>query len=416
MKILHTADWHLGQKLYEKERYDEHQAFLDWLLQTIDTEKIDLLLLAGDVFDMPNPPNRAMELYYNFLAQLLHSHCQAAVIVGGNHDSAFSLDAPKDLLKFMKLHIIGGATENIADELIEIKDEKGNCVAVVAAVPFLRDKDIEYDKNNNSIDQRELQIVQSISTHYKKLADLITERKYADNVPLLATGHLFAQGGSANSDNNNEDEDAERKIYMGSLGIVPPSAFTTVFDYVALGHLHRFQQVGGKNIYYSGSPIPLSFSERKDEKMVVMIDFEGKNIKNIQALPVPTHLHKTLKRFEGTLTEVCQAITDFEVNTPTWAEVLLHLEQPTPNAHEIVLQTVQQKGSDFTLLRTKIESIAQQNMTWATMLQQSQRLQDLSAKDVFQQLCLEKGYTAEQLKNLLPLFDELMEMARQENS
>ncbi|MFY7788676.1 MAG: exonuclease SbcCD subunit D C-terminal domain-containing protein, partial [Thermoflexibacteraceae bacterium] len=406
MKVLHTADWHLGQKLYEKERYEEHQAFLDWLLQTIEAEKVDLLLLSGDVFDTPNPPNKAMELYYNFLAQLLHSHCQAAVIVGGNHDSPFSLDAPKDLLKFMKLHIIGGTTENIADELIEIKDEKGAVVAVVAAIPFLRDRDIEYDKNNNSISQREAQIVQSIGTHYKKLADLITERNYADQIPLLATGHLFAQGGSANSEDNNEDEDAERKIYMGSLGIVPPSAFTEVFDYVALGHLHRFQQVGGKSIYYSGSPIPLSFSERKDEKIVVIIDFEKKLLKNLQIVPVPTHLHKTLKRFEGTLTEVCEAIAAFEVSTPTWAEVLLHLEQPTPNAYEVVQQAAQQNSSDFTVLRIKIESIQQQNMTWATMLQQSQRLQDLSAKDVFEQLCLEKGYTAEHFQNLMPLFDE----------
>ncbi len=106
MRILHTSDWHLGQNLMFKERKNEHEKFLAWLIQFIKDNKIDVLIVAGDIFDTGTPPNYALKLYYNFLRQLPESGCLASVIIGGNHDSVSNLHTAEELLKFFNVHII----------------------------------------------------------------------------------------------------------------------------------------------------------------------------------------------------------------------------------------------------------------------------------------------------------------------
>ncbi|MEL7220922.1 MAG: exonuclease subunit SbcD, partial [Bacteroidota bacterium] len=107
MKVLHTSDWHLGQKLLQLDRQEEFALALDWLLEVIIAEQIDVLLVSGDIFDIGNPPNQSRELYYNFLRRLLNSECRHVVITGGNHDSPAMLNAPRELLAAFNIHIVG---------------------------------------------------------------------------------------------------------------------------------------------------------------------------------------------------------------------------------------------------------------------------------------------------------------------
>ena len=141
MKLLHTSDWHLGRSLYDRKRYNEFEAFLNWLIGFIADEKVDLLLVSG-VFDSTTPSNRAQELYYHFLGRLSATGCRHAVITGGNHDSPTFLDAPKNLLGALNIHVVGSATGNPEDEVFVLKDDDGKTEAIVCAVPFLRDRDI----------------------------------------------------------------------------------------------------------------------------------------------------------------------------------------------------------------------------------------------------------------------------------
>ncbi len=140
MRILHTSDWHLGRSLYTRKRYDEFTAFLDWLAAVVEEQGIDALLVAGDIFDTTTPSNRAQELYYNFLCKVSRSCCRNIVITAGNHDSPSFLDAPKDLLRALNVYVVGTMTERVEDEVIVLKDKNDDPVAIVCAVPYLRDK------------------------------------------------------------------------------------------------------------------------------------------------------------------------------------------------------------------------------------------------------------------------------------
>ena len=158
MKILHTSDWHLGRSLYGRKRYEEFSAFLDWLAQTIEDEKVDALLVAGDVFDTSTPSNRAQELYYRFLCRVAASCCRHVVVIAGNHDSPSFLNAPKELLRALNVYVVGSMTDDLADEVIPLldcglqnEDSKtgGNTSeiniqksVIICAVPYLRDKDL----------------------------------------------------------------------------------------------------------------------------------------------------------------------------------------------------------------------------------------------------------------------------------
>lgn len=406
MRIIHTADWHLGKCFHDLDRYDEHQGFLDWLISIIKQEKVDLLLVAGDVFDVSCPPTKSTEQYYNFFAKLFEdTACGHAVVVGGNHDSALHLNAPREILKCMKLHVVGGATDLIENEIIEIKNHNGEVEAVVCGVPFLRDKDIHYNKANLSQAEREKHVIDSIGEHYATLASIVEKRYTSKQVPIIATGHLFAQG-CKNSELAEEDIESEKSIYVGNLGKVPAQTFPEIFDYVALGHLHSCQIVGKKeHIRYSGSPIPLSFSERADKKGVILLDFEGKTLKNIEKLLVPTHLYRRLIRIEGCLDEITSQIMGLEDETIIWAEVCVKLEKNDPHIRQKINDLNAQK-ENLKILRFATET-KETTKDW-TKSYQNQSLREMSLMEVFERCCEAKNYNPEEIGELKSLLSGIL--------
>ena len=142
MKVLHTSDWHIGRTLYGRKRYEEFEAFLNWLAETIQQEQVDALLVAGDIFDTSTPSNRAQELYYQFLGCVAASSCRHVVLIAGNHDSPSFLNAPRELLKALHVHVIGSIPEKREDEVLLLRRADGSPELIVCAVPYLRDRDI----------------------------------------------------------------------------------------------------------------------------------------------------------------------------------------------------------------------------------------------------------------------------------
>ena len=141
MNLLHTSDWHLGRALYGRKRYEEFAAFLDWLADTIERERIDVLLVAGDVFDTSAPSNRAQGLYYRFLCRVAASSCRHVVVVAGNHDSPSFLNAPRELLKELHVHVVGSSTpDHPEDEVLVLRNAQDAPELIVCAVPYLRDR------------------------------------------------------------------------------------------------------------------------------------------------------------------------------------------------------------------------------------------------------------------------------------
>ena len=225
MKVLHTADWHIGRSLYGRKRYEEFEAFLNWLAETIQQNEIDALLVAGDIFDTSTPSNRAQELYYRFLCRV---PCRHVVIVGGNHDSPSFLNAPKELLKALDIHVIGRASE-ASEEVLVLCNEQDVPELIVCAVPYLRDRDIRVAEAGESFDDKARKLIDGIREHYATVAALAEQKReeLGADIPIVAMGHLFTAGGQTG--------DGVRELYVGSLAHVTAGIFPACFNYLALG-------------------------------------------------------------------------------------------------------------------------------------------------------------------------------------
>lgn len=271
MRILHTSDWHLGRTLYGRKRYEEFTAFLDWLTATIEQEAVDALLVAGDVFDTSAPSHRAQEIYYRFLCRVATSLCRHVVVVAGNHDSPTFLEAPKELLRAMDVHVIGSAAEDPADEVLVLRDPAGTPELIVCAVPYLRDRDIRRVETGEDSADKARKLLDGIRDHYATVTALAEARRaeLGANIPLVAMGHLFTAGGQT------LEGDGVRELYVGSLVQVSAGIFPDSLDYLALGHLHVPQRVGGAETRrYSGSPLPMGFGEAKQEKSLCLVAWD----------------------------------------------------------------------------------------------------------------------------------------------
>jgi len=402
VKFLHTSDWHLGQKFITREREDEHRLALDWLVETIAGHKIDVLLVAGDIFDIGNPPNYARAMYYNFLKRLRRTGCRHVVLTGGNHDSPNMLDAPKELLEILDVHVVGAATDDPANELLVLKNEKGEPEAVVAAVPFLRDQDLRKAVPGEAGQERIERIREGIRLHYWNIGELAKQYRNS-NIPLLAMGHLYATGAQAS--------DTQDNIYLGNLENIQASQFPDVFHYVALGHIHRAQAVGGmEHVRYSGSLIPLSFSETKDDKVVVQLEFSGSELCDIEELPVPSF--RRLKSIGGTLTAVQERLEKlhlkYENDLRPWVEVVVETDTVIPNLSWLLQDFTRDMNLD--LLRTRLLKPYFSLDTQTEV----EELDDLRPIDVFRKKCESAGHTPEDIKSLEATFRELEESHREE--
>lgn len=302
LRVLHTSDWHLGKTLHEKNRDEEYDKFLSWLLETIEAEQIDVLLVAGDIFDTSNASYAAQCKYYDFCHRLSGTCCRHTIITSGNHDSASFIDVPSNLLQHLNVHVIGQARFGVgksgcaSDEVIILKDNEGRDELIVAAVPFLSDGDIRLSEAGEDIETREEKMRRGLALHYGMVAEEAERLRSGRDIPVVAMGHLYVTGGRT------VEGDGVRMTYVGSLGGVGSTIFSPTFDYVALGHLHVPQNVGGNDyIRYSGSPIPMGFGEAGQQKSVCVVSFDGR-IPCLSQINVPCF--QKLVRIIGNKTDI----------------------------------------------------------------------------------------------------------------
>ena len=347
MKILHTSDWHLGINFKNRSFEDIHKKFLDWLIEVIKTEKIDILIVAGDIFDSYNPPNYALKMYHQFLAKAIKS-LKHIFIIAGNHDSISTLEISKDILDSFNIHIVTGIENNI------FETEQ----FVICAVPFIRERFMKTDFLKLSDKEKEL------SKWIKNYYENIYERAKKYNKKIIATGHLSVNGALFS--------DSEREIYIGKLKTIDKDIFNK-FDYVALGHIHKPQKITDK-IRYSGSPIPLSFSE-KEEKEVLIID-ENINVKEIK---VPKF--QEFVEIKGSFDEVKKKLKNLE-NNP-YVNIILD-ENITPSQ----IDELKIDGVDIISIKQKfipkdyvLDEIDIEKLTPINVFDKRLELEDLSGEE-----------------------------------
>lgn len=397
MKILHTSDWHIGRTLYGRKRYEEFEAFLDWLAETMRHNEIDALLVAGDVFDTSAPSNRAQELYYRFLCRVAASSCRHVVVVAGNHDSPSFLDAPKELLKALDVHVVGSASDP-RDEVLVLRDAQGAPELIVCAVPYLRDRDIRLSEAGESVEDKERKLIEGIRSHYATVAELAEQKRrtLGAGIPVVAMGHLFTAGGQT------ADGDGVRELYVGSLARVTAEIFPESFDYVALGHLHVPQRVNGsETVRYSGSPLPMGFGEARQWKSLCLIEFLGA-APSVRLLDVP--VFQRLERVEGDWNSILSRILELSLTgARCWLEVAYEGGDVVGDLRERVEAAL--SGTQLEVLRIKNNRIIDCVLG---RIHEEETLDDLNVDDVFERCLAVHEVPEEQRPELLRTYRETL--------
>lgn len=407
MKILHTSDWHIGRSLYGRKRYDEFEAFLAWLADTMEQEQVDALLVAGDVFDNSTPSNYAQALYYRFLCRIARSECRHVVVIAGNHDSPSFLNAPRELLQTLNVHIVGSISENSEDEVLVLNNKKGVPELIVCAIPYLRDRDIRVAETHESIEDKERKLLEGIRIHYHKVIAIAEKKRdqflvhmhdsmqaVKKTVPIVAMGHLFAAGGKT------VEGDGVRELYVGSLAHVSAAIFSDSLDYVALGHLHVPQKVGGSEIMrYSGSPLPMGFGEAKQQKSVCLIEMSGLET-TVKLIEIP--VFQKLARIRGNWQEIEARIAELaNGGSQVWLEVIYDGIDVIGDLRERLEAAI--SGTQIEILRVKNNRIIDRVLG---QIHDEETLDDLNVSDVFERCLAVHDVPDEQRPDLLRIYQE----------
>lgn len=396
LRLLHTSDWHIGRTLYGRKRYEEFEAFLTWLAETIQQNQINALLVAGDVFDTSSPSNRAQELYYRFLCRVAASSCRHIVVVAGNHDSPSFLNAPRELLKALDVHVVGSSTASPEDEVLVLRNEQDAPELIVCAVPYLRDRDIRVAEAGESVEDKERKLIEGIRTHYAAVAALAEQKReeLGVDIPIVGTGHLFTAGGQT------VDGDGVRELYVGSLAHVTAGIFPACFNYLALGHLHVPQKVNGsETIRYSGSPLPMGFGEAKQQKSVCQVEFHS-TAASVQLIDVP--IFQKLERVKGDWEGISNRIIELSAtDSQGWLEVIYDGTEVIGDLRERLEAAI--SGTQMEILRIKNNRIIERVLG---QIHEEETLDDLNVNDVFERCLAVHEVPEEQRPELLRAYQE----------
>lgn len=315
MRILHTSDWHLGKRLFKLDRAPEHEMFLNWLLSTLIEQKIELLLIAGDIFDTPSPPHQSLELFYNFLHRVSIETSTDTYIIAGNHDSGLLLEAPSKLLSLHRVKVWGKLSQNPEDHWLHVK--KGDEEISLCAIPFFRSHELMPQGEGDALEA---------------LRKYLAKPRTAPQ--LLMLHHLAGMFEAAGS---------EQVISLSGVDSIP-SELLKSFDYVALGHIHKPQKIGERS-YYSGSPIPLRFSETA-KKSVVIIDQKNHEL-SPTIHPIPTFRQLvTLKVDEENWKKTINSLSPTSELTPM-VEIQMSLKAPRMGLIDELKNSLDQKGMEL---------------------------------------------------------------------
>ncbi|CNE73359.1 exonuclease subunit SbcD [Yersinia rohdei] len=398
MRIIHTSDWHLGQHFFTKSRAAEHQAFLHWLIQQIEENQIDALIVAGDIFDTGSPPSYARELYNRFVVELQPTGCQL-VVLGGNHDSVSTLNESRDLLSCLNTTVISSASSQLEQQVIILKDRQHQPAAVLCAIPFLRPRDLVTSQAGESGGQKQLALQEAIAAHYQALYQHAVELRTELDLPLpiIATGHLTTVGVATS--------DSVRDIYIGTLDAFPAQAFPPA-DYIALGHIHRAQQVAKtEHIRYSGSPIALSFDELNKEKSVYLVEFSQQSLSSVTPMFIPQF--QPMQLIKGDLQQIERQLSEFahHQGLPVWLDIEVATQDYLSDIQRRIQALTAELPVEVVLLRRSKEQRSN-----SIERQEKETLNELSVADVFERrLALEADLTEPRQQRMRQMFNQVVE-------
>ena len=374
MKILHTSDWHLGQNFFTKSRKEEHQGFINWLLQQVASEQVDAVIIAGDIFDTGTPPSYAREMYNQFVVDMQQLNC-VLVVLGGNHDSVSTLNESKQILACLNTFVVASTGISIDEQVFTIPDKQGQPGAILCAVPFIRARDVLQSTAGETGLQKRQALGDAIKQHYQTLYQVALTKKQNSglDLPIIATGHLTALGVS--------QSESVRDIYIGTLDGFAAEGFPAV-DYIALGHIHKPQLVAkSEHIRYCGSPIPLSFDELGTQKQVMLVEFTGAQRSRLTPINIP--IFQPMQVIKGDLSTIETALKLLKNNEEADLACWLCLEVESQDYLSDLQQRIQDMTEELNVEVLQLRRSRNQRRQLLSQMQ-TETLAELSPYDVFE--------------------------------
>lgn len=320
-----------------KSRLEEHRAFFKWFIGEMADRQPDALVISGDIFDHGLPPHEVQQLYYESLIELVKSGCRHVIVTGGNHDSVSFLEASKKMFETLGVRVFAHLESDLSKHICPILSKSNEVLGHVLAIPYLRERELRSSVSGESAEHQRKSLLQGMCEIYQTTP-------LDAHLPKVAMGHFFCQGSSLG--------DTERELYLGELEAVPLSVFGENWDYVALGHLHRAQAMGAdKKIWYSGTPIPMSFKEASRKQYFLEVEFDHQNKIHVEKVEIPRFrpilslslhpddLKKNLKSLKG------------EAELSTWLELTLSEVRPWEWITELLQETLDQKNIEVLSIR-----------------------------------------------------------------
>ncbi|AZC30799.1 exonuclease SbcCD subunit D C-terminal domain-containing protein [Pseudomonas chlororaphis] len=410
MRLFHTSDWHLGQNLHGQERDFEHACFLEWLLRQLALHSPDVLLIAGDIFDTVNPPVKAQERLYDFIVS---AHEQqpglTIVMIAGNHDSGSRIELPAPLMRRLRTHALGRVLwldDGQLDSerlLLPLPDASGAIAGWCLALPFLRPAEVTGAHLGDDY-------LRGIGQVHEWLIAAANAKRQPGQA-LVAISHAHMAGGSVS-------EDSERSLIIGNAEALPASLFGPSISYVALGHLHKPQKVNGEErIRYSGSPIPLSFSEIGYQHQILDIQLDGETLVSVEPRLIPRAVN--LQRLgPAPLAEILLQLAELpdidllaEEQRQPWLEVRVRLDEPQPDLRQQVESALD--GKAVRLVRIAAEYAGNGGREGDDGAAQLVELDQLSPQDLFSRAWLD-SYGSEVDEQTLKDFAQLLQEVQHE--
>lgn len=411
MKLIHTADWHLGNSMHDIDRQEESKQFLAWLKERIVEFGAECLVVSGDIFDTANPPLPARRMYFRFLASLLGTCCRNIVLVGGNHDSGSLLDAPSDLLEALNIQMVGTLGERSVDELVkELTDADGNVVGISAAVPYVREMELRRFKPEESTEDFAQCTYRGL---YSAVYDAAEVLRAGRDIPIVATGHLYAsklEGRPENDEGKDAKEHGMRDI-VGNLGTIPVSVFPDGFDYVALGHIHYTTKVAeNSKVRYSGSPFVLGFDETSIPHHILAVDLKKGEEPNVQKIETPQYFK--FLRVSGTIEDIVTQLNQLKsapADKPLKVEVVFDYV-PGVNINEILAPVLE--GAPFEVVSKKAnraDALTADSFSDETL----ESIEVLRDEEIFKLLLMSKTGVTEMNDDVQKNYDEYLSLFMQ---
>jgi exonuclease SbcD len=313
VRFLHTADWHVGKPLRGRSRMDEYARALGQVAGIAVDRNVDAVLIAGDIFDSPAPPPEAEKLVYDFLARLVPERI-ACVLIAGNHDHPRKLGALATLLEGLRIHVRPEVRPPDQGGVVTLASRDGREEARVAVLPFVAERKVV---DACTVMDAEHKWYEAYSKRIEQILAALTKDLPATSVNLVLA-HLLVDGARVGT--------GERELHLGQVYGVNPQQLPSTVQYIALGHLHRPQEVlAPAKTRYPGSLIELDFGEQEQEKSVVVLDAQPQRPPDIELVPVTAG--RRLRTVEGTLDDLQRLA---EERSDDYLRVRVKAEAPTP--------------------------------------------------------------------------------------